>query len=107
MTRYIDADLLKKFVFETGFYCDTYDDKQYTAEIIDSFPAADVVERKHGKWMKHNDRACWYCSECKEDNYYAYSWNSDTGKYEFQDHFCPNCGAEMRKETEDEDNSQI
>ena len=96
MPRYIDADAVKKFVFETGFYCDTDEDKQYTAEIIGSFPTADVVERKKGKWMKHNDRACWYCSECTADNYYAYIRDCDSGEYEQQDKFCPNCGADMR-----------
>lgn len=52
-------------------------------------------QRKKGKWFKHEDRACWYCSECNEVNYYAYVWDNDTGEYVFQDHYCPNCGAEM------------
>lgn len=91
MPRYIDADKLREVM-------ERYDD--YAVDIVDDAPTADVVERKKGKWMKHNDKACWYCSECKKDNYYAYCWNSDTGKYEFQDHYCPNCGAEMEGEEE-------
>lgn len=50
---------------------------------------------KHGRWIKHKDRACWYCSECVTDDYYAYSHNCDTGVYELQDKFCPNCGVRM------------
>lgn len=109
MPRYIDADAVKKFVFETGFYCDTDEDKQYTAEIIDSFPTADVVERKRGKWIwlsSTYDRVpCemrYMCSECHHEtiihsNEMSTPWEK----------FCPNCGADMRKETEDADNSQI
>lgn len=52
-------------------------------------------ERKTGKWIKHKDRSCWHCSECNADDYYAYNWDCDTGEYEFQDKFCPNCGAKM------------
>ena len=56
-------------------------------------------ERKTGKWIKHKDRSCWHCSECNADDYYAYSWDCDTGEYKFQDNFCPNCGAKMEVET--------
>ena len=60
-------------------------------------PAAEPVKR--GKWIKHKDRACWYCSECVTDDYYAYSWNSDTGIYDMQDKYCPNCGAKMENKS--------
>ena len=56
------------------------------------------VDRPKGSWIKNEGKVGWHCSECKADNNYAYSWNSDTGKDEFQDKYCPNCGAEMRKE---------
>ena len=54
------------------------------------------VERKTGRWIKHKDRSCWYCSECNVDDYYAYNWDCDSGEYKFQDNYCPNCGADMR-----------
>ena len=66
--------------------------------MISKLPAADVVEVRHGKWIKHNDRSCWYCSECNTDNYYAYTWDCDTGGFKFQDNYCPNCGAKMGDE---------
>lgn len=50
---------------------------------------------KHGEWVKNEDRCGWHCSCCNVDNNYAYSWNSETGKNDFQDNYCPNCGAKM------------
>lgn len=54
---------------------------------IRNLPAADVVERKQGKWEKvyYGNRPN-RCSECrKKSNYHT--------------NFCPNCGADMRGET--------
>ena len=67
-------------------------------DAIRELPSAQP-ERKTGKWIKHKDRSCWHCSECNADDYYAYSWDCDTGEYKFQDNFCPNCGAKMEVET--------
>lgn len=52
-------------------------------ETIDSVPAADVVERKKGKWKQG------YCSECR------YNWSKDAPIANVPN-FCPNCGADMR-----------
>ena len=54
---------------------------------IENLPAADVVERKKGKWIhfSKSDK----CSVC----------GYDTGKYEAPTWFCPKCGADMRGET--------
>ena len=60
-----------------------------------------IEERKHGKWIKNEARGGWHCSECKVDNYYAYVLNSETGKNDLQDRYCPNCGADMRKGEEE------
>lgn len=65
---------------------------------IEDVPAADVRPVVRGEWVKNEGRAGWHCSSCKVDNIFAYSWNSNTGKNEFQDNFCPNCGADMRGE---------
>ena len=57
-------------------------------ETIDSVPAADVVERKKGKWMYKKITTDLHvvgqCSVCKERRVI--------------DNFCPNCGADMREE---------
>ena len=50
---------------------------------IEQAPAADVVEVRHGEWVRHKENClynkCSICSyeHCREDNY------------------CPNCGAKM------------
>ena len=59
------------------------------------------LKRKRGEWIKNEDRCGWHCSCCKVDNYYAYCWNSESGRNEFQDNFCPNCGSDMRGEAND------
>lgn len=55
---------------------------------IRNIPAADVVERKHGKWVEKpfllgTTNECSLCG-----NYYG----MPHGKF----NFCPNCGADMR-----------
>lgn len=65
----------------------------------------DVAERKHGKWVT-KDESYWrphysgdipvnkaglYCSECDKRLANAQKYRN----------FCPNCGADMREETED------
>ena len=69
---------------------------------IDAVPAADVVERKTGKWISDTDdepvvikdgfpdKSC-YCSECRE-------WLVASDEYAVKGNFCPNCGADMRGE---------
>lgn len=57
--------------------------------VINSIPAADVVERKKGKWIKPTrvpDSMLEECSVC----------GFDCGAYTFN--YCPNCGADMRGE---------
>ena len=67
---------------------------------INAVPSAQP-ERKQGEWTYHSNPAFGinaedaYCSCC---NYHI-----DTTMVDFDDYnFCPNCGADMRKETEDE-----
>lgn len=49
MARYINADYVKRLILNVGLYCDTQEDKKYSASIIDTIPTADVVERKKGE----------------------------------------------------------
>lgn len=64
--------------------------RTYAEELIKSMPAADVVEVKHGKWIKDPYRSYWECSlcngpapvDCKKEKFY-------------QSEFCPTCGAKM------------
>lgn len=67
--------------------------------LIEEFPAADVVEARHGKWIN----VCGYdmaeCSECKAVFDVADQYTSPT-KQDFEEfckihRFCPACGAKM------------
>ena len=50
---------------------------------VEDFPAADVVERKVGRWIDDGD--CAICSKCMK----AYTTGALYANY------CPNCGARM------------
>lgn len=51
-------------------------------------PTADVRENVHGEWIKIHWKA-FRCSECKKVS-------------EYYTNFCPNCGADMRKEVKND-----
>lgn len=70
---------------------------------VKNYPAADVVEVRHGKWIKGRKEKLYYnddmsgfydfpvtCSVCKFDI-------TDEGFYETD--YCPNCGAKMDGDT--------
>lgn len=82
MSRFIDADALKKRIMNNWYTATEISDD------IDAEPTADVVERKKGKWKQ----GC--CTEC------GYNWGKDAPIASVPN-YCPNCGADMRKETED------
>jgi predicted RNA-binding Zn-ribbon protein involved in translation (DUF1610 family) len=65
---------------------------------IENAPAADVVEVRHGSWVRTNDFYGFYmCSNCRSTQkdcqpLYNKVW-----------HYCPNCGAKMDGERKCED----
>lgn len=76
---------------ESGIYADAYND---LAEEFHRIPAANVEPVRRGKWLDceaHNDIE--QCSECgmifSYPSYYGYK-------------FCPNCGAKMDLEDEND-----
>jgi len=84
MSRYIDFHLIGELV-------DSHGNVHY--EDLKNLPTADVVERKHGKWIQDKNVVMgegyvWYCSEC--------SWARFYGFNEPIHNYCPNCGAEMK-----------
>ena len=89
MPRYIDADEFVKRVIQYP--------RQSTKTIglaLADTPTAEVRKVKHGEWINTRQDApmfgFYYCSLCGRR------------RTSPQDNFCPNCGADMRKETEDE-----
>ena len=63
-------------------------------EDLTKFPAADVVEVRHGRWEKHGSK--WQCTGCKV------LMSIDGTPQENLLYYCPNCGASMDKEVADE-----
>lgn len=92
MSRLIDADALK-FTEYLGM-----DEPVISKSEIDAAP---TVEPKRGEWKKGKDfPSCprvkfisdaYYCSVCENEAFY----DTDYGQQLFN--FCPNCGADMRK----------
>lgn len=78
------------------FYDEFSDNEKSIEEIIAELPSA----QRKGKWIfgvdeetGERDLKAWTCSLCG-------------GKYPWQPNYCPNCGADMKGE-EDENNNQI
>ena len=61
----------------------------WIVETLEGLPSADVAPVRRGRWIF--DYGNYYCSECNEI--------SDTG---YETNYCPNCGAKMDEEKEDE-----
>ena len=85
------SDYIKREdVIEVFEKCSMEDDKLFLVivrALVNSIPAADVAEVKHGKWIAEYERQGNYshCSlcDCRCAGY--------TPNYKF----CPNCGAKM------------
>ena len=114
MPRYIDADaLMKEFI---DFVRDSNNSDFAPApnwndavSLVGSAPTADVVERKQGEWIKMSDADGVYytCGECGEDiprvSHYDPQFDLFPRLESIEKtNFCPNCGADMREEIEDE-----
>lgn len=76
------------------------DKARYDEAVKMAIGALNKSERKTGKWERHYSRPnvyadlCWHCSNCgyKTPDNWANKWK-----------FCPNCGARMVQEGEDND----
>lgn len=86
MSRYIDADELMVTLSKDLPY------KASVKRVLMQAPEADVVEVRHGEWIKQEDYLTIYgkdilyvCSEC-------------TAKYTDMSNYCPYCGAKMDRE---------
>jgi hypothetical protein len=93
MTRSKAIEHLKNIVIYS--FQDGYTDEARQA-IDMAIKALEEPERKKGKWTIDEELRTCYCSNCLGENAYAYDWNVRR----FTDSFCPNCGADMRGESE-------
>ena len=89
MSRYIDADRAIESLFD---YCNG---KKTIGQCIDDTPTEEVKPIVYGEWEidGHHIR----CNKCN-----IYMCNTDREGDSIPQNFCPNCGADMRKESEEE-----
>jgi hypothetical protein len=103
--RLIDADRLKAeimgwcVVTDDLFGMGKYHEREIVLQAIEESPTIDAVPVVRGEWIHGcSDGAgtefC-YCSECSEDAL------KDKGGYTEFSAFCPNCGCDMRGESDD------
>ena len=90
MKKYIDREAVKDEILSWAV-CINHPEllsKEDTIHCIDSLPAADVAEVRHGRWSSNG--IALVCSECGK---------SVTLVVMFA-HYCPYCGTRMDKEAE-------
>lgn len=78
-----------EFVYEIGEGMCRACDIGTMLDAVEDYPAADVVERKAGKWRRYSPLTDTF--ECNQCGYQVID-------KEFRTNFCPNCGADMRPE---------
>ena len=106
MARYIDADEALRMMKNSRQDCPYTATKKLIWNLahdsctscIMATETADVVEVKHGKWIPvtytYFGLKRYECSECKNDEYWQKRY------LEHKEKFCPNCGADMRGDTD-------
>ena len=85
MSRQIDADRLKKHYAWWRITDSGRDMAELFDEIVDAQPAAEVPDRKVGKWTLNKD-GNWACPFCGFDPYHDNMRGMN---------YCPYCGARL------------
>lgn len=101
MTRYTDVDKLEKhFIEDVSKHNLTINGNDYPAFLVDhtlheirNAPTADVVEVKHGEWVKYSTDLYGSNHKCSKCGNLADEDNS--GHYAILTNYCSNCGAKM------------
>ena len=95
MDKYINY----KDIQECRFFQDERGEWIFHTDII-KIPAADVIPIRHGKWIVKGDAQpisndkIYGCSLCDDKNRRYYKWQLSN--------YCPNCGALMDKDDNEE-----
>lgn len=99
MAEYIEREALIKHIsangnpdnLPEGYVATPNDVYVFAIAAVETFPAADVVERKRGEWEFKPPNG-WACSACGE-------WGLMIDNRGIcKSNFCPNCGTDMRPE---------
>ena len=104
MAEYIKREALEKDLNirlsalrgKNGYYDHYTDGFDECVDRVENFPATDVEEVKHGKWVEphwRNSVSCANCSICGAEAYH-YDFHGVQKTYRY----CPNCGAKMGAE---------
>lgn len=94
MAEYIDREGLMR---ELGPYEENnfFQEMSVILQIVAGRPAADVAPVVHGRWESHLMPLAYKCSVC--------GYRPSAKEWRFHKrNFCPNCGARMDKEDNDE-----
>ena len=103
MSDLISRDSLRTKIRQKFF--DTRYDFELAMDVIKTIPAVNAKPVVHGKWIKANDGSH-YCSICVANA--GYTWDDIDRFYLYSadnvpdspSNFCPNCGADMRGDTD-------
>ena len=102
MTEYIDKEALKESFWASCNNCLSEDD---IADLIDEMPAADVAPVVHGKWIdKGWDGDFSWRIDGRGNSWHIFECSNCGSKLcgAPKTKFCPNCGAKMDLEDENE-----
>lgn len=83
-------------IINSGVATDTDADREHVCELIQAIPSTDVRENRNGKWLCSDDMyEMAVCSICNYDTHEPV----DYARANY--HFCSNCGADNRGDTDD------
>ena len=98
MNKYVNVEVAKEYLRHDSFDNPYFRSQacRQAMDVLDTVPAADVVEVRHGRWIDktwttEDDWSCYnhhvvICSVCNKQFDYVINEKSN---------FCPNCGAKM------------
>ena len=102
MAEYIERTAVEEMlenaqIISNGEYCG------YCTEDVNlnSIPAADVVPVVHGKWVKAHWKNSVSCANCSICGFEAYHYDFQGVQKTYN--YCPNCGAKMDGEEQDDE----
>lgn len=101
MAEYIERAAVEKMLEDAQLISDGEYCGYCTEDVsLNSIPAADVVEVRHGRWLTTDAYPHHlYCSVC----YKTYAKNAKwVNELDLPTNYCPNCGARMDKEDDHE-----
>lgn len=100
MGKLIDGDELIELLLSTAITDKQREYSECVQYAVEKMPPVDAVPVRHGRWKHKKDLKQFFCDQCgepslTEDDVYFYGM-------EFPN-FCPNCGADMRKDGDHHD----